>query len=228
VAEQRAQVRSAAAQLKALEGEVMPQAEAAARLEHPELIVLCDEAAAQEEQIRARVAQCGALVKVARQAPGRKLTVDEARHAGRIAAEAEDTLQQGDAWIARVRRERQQADAGGPESDSQGAGKHRPLHARHAKLHQRSARSGRDADAWYMQGSNLLTRLREQSADISTERKRAELRLSQFARQIAKQNEVFSAFSASADRLDTASIALTAALRHLLIPEVLSFAYGTN
>jgi Clp amino terminal domain, pathogenicity island component len=225
VAEQRSQMRTAAAERKSIEGKVMPRAEAAARAEHPECLELFDEAAAQEKQIQARVAQCGALVKKMREASDQKLTSEAAQYADQVTAETVDTLQQGDAWLKRVRLERQQPNSSGSESGPHGAVQRPRLRAVQARLRQVTAGSGRTTNARYVEGSNLLRRLREQSAEISTERKRAELQLSQFARQIANQNE---AFSASTARLDAASNALTAALRHSLIPEILSFAYGAR
>ena len=68
----------------------------------------------------------------------------------------------------------------------------------------------------------LLREPREQSAAISVESKRAELQLSKFARQIATQN---GAYSASAAKLEAASNPLAAALRHALIPKILSFVF---
>jgi hypothetical protein len=222
VAEQRAHLRTAAADLKAVEGDVVPPAEAAARLDHPELLAQCSEATVHEEQIRERMAQCAALVREFRTASGHKLTSDQTQRADLVTAAAEDTLQQGDAWLKRVRLERQQAGSSGSVSARQTADQDRALRTPQARLHQMTARSGRNANARYMQGSNLLTRLREQSAAISVESKRAELQLSQFARQIETQND---AFSASSGKREAASNALAAALRHALIPEILSFVY---
>jgi len=222
VAEQRAHLRTAAADLKAVEGDVMPLAEAAARLDHPELLALCSEAAAHDDQIRERMAQCAALVREFRTASGHKLSSDQTQRADLVITAAEDTLQQGDAWLKRVRLERQQAGSSGSVAARQTADQDRVLRTLQARLHQMTARLGRNANARYMQGSNLLTRLREQSAAISVESKRAKLQLSQFARQNATQND---ALSASAAKQEAASNALAAALRHALIPEILSFVY---
>jgi hypothetical protein len=222
VAEQRAQLRTAAADLKAIEGDVMPSAEAAARLDHPELLALRSEATVHKEQIRERMAQCAALVREFRTASGRQLTSDQIQRADLVTAAAEDTLQQGDAWLKQVRLERQQAGSSGSVPARQAADRDRAFRTLHQKMQQMTARSGRNANDRYMEGSNLLTRLREQSAAISAEGKRAELQLSQVARQIAMQND---AFSASAANLQAASNTLAAALRHAQIPEILSFVY---
>jgi hypothetical protein len=222
VAEQRAYLHTAAADLKAVEGDVMPAAEAAARQDHPDLLALRNEATVHEKQIRERMAQCAALVEEFRTASGQKLTSDQSQHADLLITAAEDTLQQGDAWLKRVRLERQQAGSSGSVAAQQTAGQARVLRTFQARLHQMTAGPGRNANGRYMQGSNLLTRLREQSAAISVESKRAELQLSQFARQNAAQNN---AFSASVAEQKAASDALAAALRHALIPEILSFVY---
>jgi hypothetical protein len=222
VAQQRAQLRTAAADLKAVEGDVMPPAEAAARMDHPELLAICGEAAVHEEQIRERMAQCAALVTEFGKASGHKLTSDQTRRADLVTAAAEDTLQQGDAWLTGVRLERQQAGSSGSVAARQPAGQDRAFRGLQARLHQMTARSVRNASAGYLQGSSLLTRLRKQAAAISMESKRAELQLSQFARQIAMQDD---AFAASAAKLEAASNALAAALRHALIPEILSLVY---
>jgi hypothetical protein len=222
VAQQRAQLRTAAADLKAVEGDVMPPAETEARMDHPELLAICGEATVHEEQIRERMAQCAALVTEFGKASGHKLTSDQTRRADLVTAAAEDTLQQGDAWLAGVRLERQQAGSSGSVTARQPAGQDRAFGALRARLHQMTARSVQNANAGYLQGSNLLTRLRKQAAAISMESKRAELQLSQFARQIAMQDD---AFAASAAKLEAASNALAAALRHALIPEILSLVY---
>jgi hypothetical protein len=221
VAEQRARLRIAAADLKAVEGDVMPSAESAARLDHPELLALCREATACEDQIRERMAQCAALVREFGRATGQQLTSDQIQRADLVTAEAEDTLQQGNAWLKRVRLERRQTRSS-EAAARQTPGQDGAFRALQARLHLRTARSSQDANARYMQGSALLRRLGEQAAAISAERKRAELRLLQFARQIARQDD---AFSASAAKVEAASSALTAALRHALIPEILSFVY---
>jgi len=225
VAEHRAQLRIAAADLKAVEGDVMPSAESAARLDHPELLALCREATACEDQIRDRMAQCAALVREFGRAAGQQLTSDQIQRADLATAEAEDTLQQGDAWLKRVRQERRQAQSSESAAARQSPGRDGAFRALQARLHRRTARSSEDTNARYMQGSALLRRLGEQAAAISAERKRAELQLSQFARQIARQDD---AFSASAAKVEAASNALTAALRHVLIPEILSFVYQTR
>ncbi len=222
VSEQHAQLRTAAADLKAIERDVIPSAEAAARLDHPELLALRSEATLHKEQIRECMAQCAELVREFRTTSDRQLTSDQIQRADLVTTAAEMTLQQGVAWLKQVRLERQQAGSSGSVPTRQTADHDRAFRTFHAKIRQMTAGSGQNANARYMQGSNLLTRLREQAAMISVESKRAELKLSQVARQIAMQND---AFSASAANLEAASNTLVAALRHAQIPEILSFVY---
>jgi hypothetical protein len=146
VAQQRAQLRTAAADLKSVEADVMPSAEAATRRDHPELLALCGEATAHEVQIRKHMAQCAELVREFRRASGQKLTSDETRRAEMVTAAAQDTLQQGEAWLDRVRLERRQAGSSGPAPAPPVAGQEGPLRTLRARLRQRTARPGQDAN----------------------------------------------------------------------------------
>lgn len=221
VTDQRAQLRTVAAELQQLDDGAMPLAEATARHTQPALAQLHDDALRQQETLGRYVTDCYALVQACREAQGRELNIDEARRANQIVVQAGDAMQRCDEWLGQVRLERAQfrSEHSAPKKASRNS--RQPSRGFPARLGKGIARKDRDSNARYVQLSTLLRKIREKDSELRIERDRAGLQLSQAARRIVAEDDVY---SATAVRLEAATDDLTTALvENALVPDLLVF-----
>ncbi|MGO9082581.1 MAG: Clp protease N-terminal domain-containing protein [Streptosporangiaceae bacterium] len=219
VTAERDEMRVAAAEFQEVWDAIFPEAIATASRDHPELINLRDEAARQGERISETTAQGMALADTLRQMGGRSLTTDEVGRADEVAEAMRDAIQQGSAWCDSVREARRDPRLGNPSQKTQLPASNRKPTAAGAlsRLRRASRPDGRPPAARYQQFLQLLTDIQRLRSDIETERKRADLQLSNAAEKFASQSERYRNAKA---RAQAAEESLVASLQDAMLPEI--------